>query len=109
MRSRPSEGDEVNVGCTRIAVVAASSVVPRLERLTVVDGNPKPRKLLIGYSDVTALHEFVRRRWGWATLHAPMPAEANFGQYPAAHWRGLVDLVRGKHPGAVWEERPLTW
>ena len=87
----------------------ATRLLPELERLTVERGEPMPRKLLVGYSDVTALHEFVRRRWRWTTLHAPMPAEANFGQYPPAHWRGLLDLVRGKHPGAIWGERPLTW
>ena len=88
----------------------ATRLLPQLEIFTRKLGNTLARKkLLVGYSDVTALHEFVRRRWGWATLHAPMPAEANFGEYPAAHWRGVVDLVRGKHPGAVWGERPLTW
>ena len=31
---------------------------------------PAP-KLLIGFSDVTALHLFVYHQWGWPSLHAP--------------------------------------
>jgi muramoyltetrapeptide carboxypeptidase len=87
----------------------ATRLLPELERLTVAHGKPMPRKLVVGYSDVTALHEFVRRRWGWATLHAPMPAEANFGEYPPEHWRALIDLIRRRHPGCAWGERPLAW
>jgi len=40
-----------------------------LEELAVIEP-PKKRKLLIGYSDVTALHSFVQEKWGWPSLHA---------------------------------------
>lgn len=86
----------------------AGRLLPLLVELTTRHGKP-PRKLLVGYSDVTVLHEFARTRWGWATLHAPMPAASNFGQYDKAHWRALVDLVHGRHPHRAWGERPLTW
>jgi muramoyltetrapeptide carboxypeptidase len=45
-------------------------LLPLLEKLK----KPARRKLLVGYSDSTALMEFVRQRWGWATLHGPMPS-----------------------------------
>jgi muramoyltetrapeptide carboxypeptidase len=86
----------------------AGRLLPILADLTARHGNP-PKKLLVGYSDVTVLHEFVRTRWNWSTLHAPMPAAPNFGQYDKAHWRALVDLVQGRHPHRAWGERPLTW
>jgi muramoyltetrapeptide carboxypeptidase len=86
----------------------AVRLLPLLDALTAQHGVP-PRKLLVGYSDVTVLHEYVRTRWNWPTLHAPMPSAANFGSYDALHWRALMDLVRGVHPGRAWGERPLTW
>ncbi len=36
------------------------------------DGEPPP-KWVAGFSDVTALHMEVWRRWGWVTVHATMP------------------------------------
>jgi muramoyltetrapeptide carboxypeptidase len=86
----------------------AGRLLPLLAERAAREGVPT-RKLLVGYSDVTVLHEFVRTRWGWATLHAPMPAASNFGAYDKAHWRALVDLVNGRHPHRAWGERPLTW
>jgi muramoyltetrapeptide carboxypeptidase len=86
----------------------AARVLPKLEALAESHGAPA-RKLLVGYSDVTVLHEFVRRRWGWTTLHAPMPAAGNFGSYDAGQWRALIDLVHGRRPGTCWGERPVRW
>jgi muramoyltetrapeptide carboxypeptidase len=31
-----------------------------------------PEKMIVGYSDITALHLFVSKKWGWKTLHAPI-------------------------------------
>jgi muramoyltetrapeptide carboxypeptidase LdcA involved in peptidoglycan recycling len=54
------------------------------------------RKLLIGYSDVTVLHEYVRQEWGWETLHCPMPAAANFTRMSETEWGNIIALVRGE-------------
>ncbi|MDB5319913.1 MAG: Muramoyltetrapeptide carboxypeptidase [Phycisphaerales bacterium] len=86
----------------------AARLLPLLDALTAQHG-PPPRKLLVGYSDVTVLHEYARTRWHWPTLHAPMPAATNFGLYDPAHWRALLDLINGKHPGRAWGDRPLKW
>lgn len=32
---------------------------------------PRVPKLLIGFSDITTLHQFFNQEWGWATLHGP--------------------------------------
>src|SRR5437870_217020 len=52
----------------------ATRLLPMLEGMT----RPPGGKLLVGYSDVTALHEFVRARWDWDTLHFPMPSAGSF-------------------------------
>jgi muramoyltetrapeptide carboxypeptidase len=51
-------------------------LLPLIEKLT--KGRKPPKKTLLGFSDVTALHEFVRRKWGWTTIHAPMPSLKTF-------------------------------
>lgn len=32
---------------------------------------PKNKKILIGYSDITALHIFINQQWKWETIHGP--------------------------------------
>ncbi len=73
----------------------AIRVLPLLEKLTEERGVP-PKKLLIGYSDVTALMEFVQKRWGWSILHAPMPSMRKFSILPKSDWKALSHLIRGQ-------------
>src|SRR5687768_6084898 len=68
------------------------------------DHGPPPRKLLVGYSDVTVLHEFVRRRWNWPTLHAPMPA-ADLSAIKPEEWHATVELVK-RNRTPIPYERP---
>jgi muramoyltetrapeptide carboxypeptidase len=87
----------------------AGRLLPLLDGLTTKLGKPKRKKLLIGYSDVTLLHEFVRERWGWSTLHAPMPAASNFAKLDPREWHAIVELVKHKRPPLPWEAAILTW
>ncbi len=87
----------------------AGRLLPILERLTQQRGVPQQRKLLVGYSDVTVLHEFVRNRWGWSTLHCPMPAAANFATLDSGEWNAILDYVAGKPADAPWSHATLTW
>jgi muramoyltetrapeptide carboxypeptidase len=87
----------------------AGRLLPILERLTREQGKPKQKKLLIGYSDVTVLHEFVRQRWGWSTLHAPMPAAGSFPKLIPAEWSSIVEYVHGMPASPPWEIKPLKW
>jgi muramoyltetrapeptide carboxypeptidase len=59
-------------------------------------------KLLLGYSDVTALLEFTRTQWGWQTVHSPMPGTREFSLLPDQDWKALMGVVR-----AFTSERPL--
>ena len=85
----------------------ATRILPLLERLQNEHGTP-PRKLLIGYSDVTALHAFVGPRWGWATLHGLMPASNDFVP-TAAEVIATVEMAKGRHPELEWEKTNLTF
>jgi len=86
----------------------AQRILPLLDELTARGGRPK-KKLLIGYSDVTVLHEYVRTRWGWSTLHARMPAESTFAKTDSREWQATLDYVRGSAADAPWALQPLTW
>lgn len=77
----------------------ASRILPLLEDWS--KSNPKPaRKLLVGFSDATALFDFVQSRWGWSVLHAPMPATQGFHGLSNEEWQLLVALVRGDSSAA---------
>jgi muramoyltetrapeptide carboxypeptidase len=86
----------------------AGRLLPILEKLTKERGVP-PQKLIIGYSDVTVLHEFARLRWKWTTLHAPMAAASNFSKLDPAEWDSIVSFAKGKKVSAPWEHATLEW
>ncbi len=86
----------------------AQRLLPLLDNLTRQHGVP-PKKLLVGYSDVTVLHEYARSRWGWSTLHAAMPAESQFKQIDSEAYHSIVDYIRGKAAIPPWVRIPLTW
>ncbi len=86
----------------------AARLLPLLDESTARHGIP-PKKLLVGYSDVTVLHEFVRTRWGWSTLHAPMPAAVNFSSLDPAEFAAIVAYVKGRRADAPWSRASLSW
>jgi len=87
----------------------AAKLLPLLDRLTAEQGVPPP-KLLVGYSDVTVIHEYVRNRWRWHTLHAAMPAAVNFSLLPGADWSAtLAAVTRDRTIAWPWQNRPLHW
>lgn len=49
----------------------AQKLIPYLDKI------PKPAKpkIVIGYSDITALHLFVNQKWGWKSIHGAMVAK----------------------------------
>jgi len=86
----------------------ATRILPRLDELTRMRGIPS-RKLLVGYSDVTPLHEYVRTRWNWATLHAPMPAALSFVKLKHEEWSAILAAVRGQRAPFAWESVELRF
>lgn len=88
----------------------AAKLMPILDRLTAERGVPPMKKLLVGYSDVTVMHEYVRNRWGWHTLHAVMPAAANFASLPPGDWSATLAAVTRSTPVEwPWAATPLRW
>jgi len=79
----------------------ANRLLPYLEKMTRAEGAP-PRKLLIGYSDSTALHEFVRARWGWSALHAHMPSFRSFILLKRHEWDSTVGFAMGRDARPAW-------
>lgn len=65
------------------------------------------KKLLVGYSDVTVLHEFVRKTWNWRTLHAPMIA-ASKTPPTQDEWHAVDSFVRGEMPSTPYT-LPVRW
>ena len=46
----------------------AAKIIPFLEAIDP----PKKSKLLLGFSDITAIHLFLQHQWKWSTLHSPV-------------------------------------
>jgi muramoyltetrapeptide carboxypeptidase len=86
----------------------ATRLLPILHDLTQRHGPPR-KKLLIGYSDVTVLHEFVRAHWNWSTLHAVMPAAHGFIQCPPEQWAATLSAVRRRPSVEPWSPHRLEF
>lgn len=52
-----------------------------------------PPKLLIGFSDISALQSAVLARLGWPSLHAPMPGSALWGKNSMQDIEQLVEVM----------------
>jgi muramoyltetrapeptide carboxypeptidase len=87
----------------------AGRLMPILDRLTLERGKPKQKKLIVGYSDVTVLHEFARRRWGFSTLHASMPAGLSFAQMIADESKAMFACARGEKTAFPWEKAKMNF
>ncbi|MBI3534093.1 MAG: LD-carboxypeptidase [Deltaproteobacteria bacterium] len=72
----------------------AIRLLQQLKDYTKRFGTP-PKKLLIGYSDITALHEFVRKQWHWSILHAPMPGVKEFVKIKKSGFNELKQIIYG--------------
>lgn len=68
-----------------------------LDRMVPLNKKP-PHKLFVGYSDSTVLLEYVRARWGWSTLHAPMPGLKNFLDVKQEEMDELLCWIHGWIP-----------
>ena len=47
----------------------------------------------MGYSDATALLEFMRIHWGWNSIHAPMPSGKTFPQLKPSEWASIMEQL----------------
>jgi muramoyltetrapeptide carboxypeptidase len=79
----------------------ANRLLASIEQMAYKTGIP-PRKLLVGFSDITGLMDFVRTRWGWETLHAPMPGLRSFCKMPTGDRESIAAFLRGERPKKPW-------
>ena len=79
-------------------------LLPRLARGEV----PGRRKLLVGFSDLTALHVFVNQHWGWPTLHAATLADLGSGRLSQTSLGELRAVVAGRTSRLSFRLRPLN-
>lgn len=58
---------------------------------------PKKSKILIGFSDITALNLFVSQNWkDWTVIHAPMIVHLAKDKYHHPSWALLLDILENK-------------
>jgi muramoyltetrapeptide carboxypeptidase len=50
-------------------------------------------KLFMGFSDLTTLHLYFRRRFGWVTVHGPMMTSVPLGSISPGQERHLISLL----------------
>jgi muramoyltetrapeptide carboxypeptidase len=85
-----SDEDEVRFNDLKNAIYSDSKIIwclrggygsaRLLEKLSKLK-KPKTTKILIGYSDITALHLFLNQKWGWQTIHGPMITSFSDAQF----------------------------
>lgn len=84
----------------------AIRILPVLDEITEKVGIPEP-KLLVGFSDATVLLEYVRTKWGWRTLHAPMPATSHIERVQGKDFDRLGNLLAGDSYGFEFRLKPI--
>lgn len=82
--------DSKLIWCTR-GGYGCARLLPYLEKINP----PAQAKLLLGYSDITALHVFLRDKWGWPTLHGPVLDRLASGKLPAEDSLQLNNILFG--------------
>ena len=70
-----------------------AKLIPMLAKLK----KPATPKMLIGFSDITALHLFLNQKWGWPTLHAPVLWQLIHGKVEASSAEKVKAFLLGNH------------
>ncbi len=59
--------------------------------------HPKKKKILVGFSDITALNLFISQNWkDWMVIHAPMIVHLAKNDYHHPSWSVLLDILENK-------------
>lgn len=67
-------------------------LIPHLKKLRP----PKRSKILLGFSDITALHLFFTQNWGWTTFHSANISGMSVSDSRKKETRLLKDVLLGK-------------
>ncbi len=77
-----------------------------LDEVTEKVGVPEP-KTLVGFSDATLLLDYVRRNWGWRSIHGPMPATHHIENVRGDAWKKFVATIAGESRDFSFRLKPL--
>lgn len=61
-----------------------------LEKLDGVEA-PLAQKMFVGFSDLTILLNYFADKWGWVSVHGPMPGQV--GKVTESTWQNLADVL----------------
>ncbi len=67
LKKAMSNSESKAVWCLR-GGYGAIRLLPYIEKMKI----PKNKKILIGLSDVSSLHNFINQKWNWPSLHASL-------------------------------------
>lgn len=70
----------------------STRIIPQLLEMKI----PKNPKLLIGFSDITALHTIINQHWQWPTLHAPVLLQYIKKAVQPDYFNQVRDILLGK-------------
>jgi muramoyltetrapeptide carboxypeptidase len=56
---------------------------------------PKKKKIFLGYSDITSLHNFLGQEWKWPTLHGQMVERFGGVKIGEKERKNLIDILFG--------------
>ncbi len=79
----------------------ATRLLPGLKEVK----SPLHKKTLMGFSDITALHLFLKQAWGWETIHGPTARQVIAGDVSAA---GIGQLLQGITTQVDYPIRPMN-
>ncbi len=89
--------DESTLWCARGGYGASDL----LERIPYQLLRSVREKLLVGFSDVSALHAALFSQLGWKGLHAPMPASNLWGQQGRMDLDATLSIIKKERQGAT--------
>jgi muramoyltetrapeptide carboxypeptidase len=88
---KSAESDSKIIWCTR-GGYGTAEILPFLMKMK----KPKIAKILIGFSDISSLNNFLIEEWGWKIISAPMLAQLVRGAVSKNSEKAILDLVFGK-------------
>ncbi|MBA4249007.1 MAG: hypothetical protein C0432_04255 [Candidatus Puniceispirillum sp.] len=74
----------------------AQNLIPYLNKMK----KPAKPKIIIGYSDITALHLFVLQKWGWKSIHGAMVSKLTENDKDPENFRLLQKMIQ--NPGSLF-------
>jgi len=86
-----ANSDSKIIWCAR-GGYGSAEILPFLEKMP----KPKTAKIFIGFSDISALNNFLIEKWHWQVVSAPMLAQIVLGKVSKKSIAAICDFIFGK-------------